>query len=138
MFGAGAMKARFDKCEVHGAEPMDLKEMRSFRWRLSDEEDALYEKWNTEAVLHSKEKLKNAKAMALKDVEEKTGEEKKRGNASCTAVVPCPPLKSKKENASSSSHLGANTEAPQLADEEPGQAPEEETGLMSFFGARAL
>ena len=52
--------------------------MRCFRWLLSDDQDAKYEKWNTEAVLHSKDKLQNAKAKALKDVEEKRVEEKKR------------------------------------------------------------
>ena len=64
---------------------------------------------------------------------------KKRGNQSCTVLVPCLPLKSKKESASSSSHLGANAEAAlQNEDEEENKEEEEETGLMSFFGARAL
>ena len=49
------------------------------------------------------------------------------------------PLKSKKDSASSSSHLGANAEAAlQNEDEEENNEEEEETGLMSFFGARAL
>ena len=138
-FGASAMDARFEKCESHGADAIDLKEMRCFRWLLSDDQDAKYEKCNTEAVLHSKDKLQNAKAKALKDVEEKRVEETKRGSQSSTVLVPCPPLKSNKESASSSSHLGANAKAAlQNEDEEENKEEEEETGLMSFFGARAL
>ena len=139
VFGASAMDARFEKCQSHGADAIDLKEMRCFRWLLSDDQDAKYEKWNTEAVLHSKDKLQNAKAKALKDVEEKRVEDKKRGSQSSTVLVPCPPLKSNKESASSSSHLGANAKAAlQNEDEEENKEEEEETGLMSFFGARAL
>ena len=63
-FGASAMDARFAKCELSGAEAMDLKEMRSFQWMLSETQFALYEKWSTQAVLHSKERAQNAKAKA--------------------------------------------------------------------------
>ena len=51
----------------------------------------MFEKWNTEAVLHGKEKPQNAKAKALKDFEERTCQEKKKGSNGNVQMVACPP-----------------------------------------------
>ena len=105
---------------------------------LTDEQNAKYEKWNTEAVIHSKEKLQNIKAKALKDAEDKTAQEKKRGKASSTALVACPPLKAKKEKTGCAKAKAIEDAALQNEEEEGHDFLEKETGVMSLFGAKAL
>ena len=139
MFGAEAMQFRFDKCEEVGPECQDLKEMRTYKGMLTSRQEQAFEKWNTEAVTNSKERLQKAKAKALKDIEEKTIQQKKRGDKGNVQTVACPPLKAIKAEGASSSRNRNPADPPQHAEkDEDCDSCEEETGLMSFFGTKAL
>ena len=64
LYGADALRYRYDRCAAATGvrESADLREFRSFRWLLSEAEDAQFLNWERAAVHGAKARMKEAKA----------------------------------------------------------------------------
>lgn len=136
-FGSDAIMKRYERAEAqHGCKsPEDLKEFRSFTWLLSKEKQKIASEWQKHAVSTSASRLKETKANMLKDVEESC--KNKRKVEKVPAPITAPPLQKKQTPATSSTDtqivIAENSDC-----EDPQDAEEDETGLLNFFGARAM
>ena len=56
--GSDALKSRFETCSCPGTDPTsaDLKEFRSFRCMLSEEQNAVVDEWQRVGIVSAKEK----------------------------------------------------------------------------------
>ena len=71
LFGAQALRYRFERCQSLAAgqqDESDLKELRQFKWMLTDIELKSVEEWTRSKVVSSKAKIMN-RQKALNDVE---------------------------------------------------------------------
>ena len=134
LFGGVALKELLSKMKLKkaGQHPGDLKTLRIFRWMLDGNENLLFEEWTRDSVHNERDRMKMMKAKALKDMEEEPDAKRPAVRKEVTA----PPLIDKTASVRASSSKGpkaaAHTE--ERADEEL----ETPSGLMSFFGAKAL
>ena len=72
VWGQEAVQERFAKCEksmTKVVDAADSKFFRTFRWCLSSEEDNKIEEWQQILVMTAKDRLSEARAKALKDVD---------------------------------------------------------------------
>ena len=140
LYGAEALKYRFERCNkaAPGAqEDQDLKELRQFKWMMSDKEAKALDSWTAAKIVSSKDKIMN-RQKALQNVEKKVAKDKRAiGDEPSQMAVMAPPLKK-----------AVNKEEPRLFEdkavneEEPGLfediAEVADTGVLNFFCARAL
>ena len=141
--GQMAVKAKFTEAQrcpgvISSA---DLKFLRTFKWCLSESEVETFENWSLDAVKSAKERVTESRAKALKDIED--GEEKKRKlmNEVASSIVMAPPIAPKKRRKAKEQEKMAAVK--NMPEEEPVQDDDEissggNSGVMSFFGARAL
>ena len=141
LFGADAIKHLVEKMSnsknVHENE--DLQTVRSFKWMLSSKELKLFTEWERAAVVSARDTMMATKRQAIKDLEEnlETGKPQK----TLQKEVAAPPLKEKRmASASSVSLANAAKKASMMAkpEEEDETTSNTPTGLMSFFGSKAL
>ena len=139
LFGHDALLWRYVKCqETMGVQdPQDLKCFRQFTWMLTDVQLAEFKKWEGLALVGAKERLQLNKAKALKDIEDETREDKdkKRKNSSSSAIVAAPAIKEKKVE---KKVIEKVTEKEKEDEEGEDSFLSGDTGLVSFFGARAV
>ena len=139
-----AMRRRLDKCKAltlenpsYSHDGADLKTFRSFRWMLSDADEADLEVWEKAALENSKQTLEQ-KMAALTD-KGVDGAKDDKANAIVSVSTPAPPLKKvRKDKGSSSKDAMPTSEG--KADLEDGELPETACNgqLLSFFGSRAV
>ena len=141
LVGAEAMAERYEKCcqlSAGSHDANDLKEFRAFRWMLTEAQSKQVDAWQRACVHTTKDKLALGKQKALKDLEKEAGEKKARhaDEKGHSMIVVAPKLKAvcgKK----------ASVREP-FEDENEDEAEEQdvcaslETGMLSFFGTRAL
>ena len=140
LHGCDAIEWRVRSCEIQVGikDPLDLKELKCFRWMLSDAQLQAFEGWNREAIMSSVQRLKDTKATALEDVNDKTKEGKqkrKHDEIFEESAIFAPPLKDKMVPGS---EQGAASSFGAFAPITDSMEPAIDTGLMSFFGAKAL
>ena len=76
LFGAEALQYRLERCKNvpdGRQDEQDLKEIRKFKWMLSDIELKAVEDWTRAKVVSSKDKITN-RQKALRDVQKKAHE----------------------------------------------------------------
>ena len=140
LFGAQALRYRFERCQSLAAgqrEESDLKELRQFKWMLTAIELKSVEEWTRSKVVSSKAKIMN-RHKALNDVENKFKENKRQGdNGDQSQCVIAPPLKRiALENRALDTTCEIKYEDGNDLDEN-GDCTEM-TGVLSLFGAKAL
>ena len=134
--GSAAIKYLLEKMmkKQHVQDAADLKMLRSYRWTMTQTEEATYEIWQREAVATERDRMQSAKKQALKDIERDCVVPS--GKRTSLAMVVAPPLKDSrkyKSGASSSKMMPV----PPMPDIE--EIPlESANGLLGFFGAKAL
>ena len=138
LFGEAAMKWRMQQCMlVDGGhqDPEHMKEFRMYAWLLSSSELERTKEWQRLAVANSRDKIASMKQKALKNVEEDVATKKKaRHEIKVPKAVVAPSIKdSVKERV-----VVAADVASAEAEEEDECLFGETTGVMSFFGCRAL
>ena len=135
-FGGDALSRRYTRCVgIQGVQDAaDLKSVRSFAWMLSRDESRAVAEWQRHAVVTSSARLKESKAKALKDVEEAAKSSKTKARRSITIATP--PLKKQSLLSSSGSQI-VIAEQPEVSDFKIDDL-EADTGLLSFFGSRAM
>ena len=140
LYGAEALRYRFERCKKAAdgfQDEQDLKELRQFKWMLTDIELKASEEWTRAKVMSSKAKIVN-RQKALRDVEKKVQEKKRLGDgADQSQLVVAPPLK----------RCALEIAVPVAKNEGDNEVAKNEgdnvdcaeiTGVMSFFGAKAL
>ena len=132
------MKIRLQQCMlVDGGhqDPEHMKEFRMYAWLLSKSEFERTKEWQRLAVANSRDKIASMKQKALKNVEEDVATKKKaRHEIKLPKAVVAPSIKdSVKERV-----VVAADVASAEAEEEDECLFGETTGVMSFFGCRAL
>ena len=145
LFGRDAILYRWKMCCSQAAgcqDPVDMKEFRTFRWMLNAEEAKLVAAWQRQAVVSSKDKMALSRKKALKDLEAEAEKEKKRrqgdaGSAKDTRVM-APPLKSQVVVAPLQEPVPLKSKADERSEAEDEMSNVGDTGVLSFFGARAL
>jgi hypothetical protein len=113
-----------------------LKQLRSFRWMMNDEEMRSFTSWEAEAVANERDRLQQLKRQAIKDVEEEADSSNKKNPAPMA-----PPLKPRKRQSTSTEPSSSSSKNPPRNQAHPPEEPQpvqNDTGLLSFFGARAI
>ena len=140
LVGAEAMAERYEKCcqlSAGSHDANDLKEFRAFRWMLTEAQSKQIDAWERACVHTTKEKLALGKQKALKDLEKEAAKKKARhADEKKSMIVVAPKLKAV---------CGMKSSVPELFEDEKEVEAEEqevcaslETGMLSFFGSRAL
>ena len=114
----------------------DMKQLRMFKWMLSEQQLKQMEEWTRSKIISSKDKIMN-RQKALKDIEKQALKDKTRIESCDQTLVVAPPLKKlavtpKQQNDDDDD-----------AHEEPNNENESgddcnDSGVLSFFGAKAL
>ena len=140
LVGEEAMAARYEKCcqLSAGSHANDLKEFRAFRWMLTEAQSKQVDAWQRACVHTTKEKLALGKQKALKDLEKEAGEKKARhaeekGNSMIVVAPKLMAVCGKKASIRKAFENENEDEA-----EEQEVCASLETGMLSFFGTRAL
>ena len=140
LYGAAALRYRFERCQSAAAglkDEQDLKELRQFKWMLSDIELKAVEEWTRSKVVTTKAKIMN-RQKALNDVEKKVQEKKRLGDsADQSQLVVAPPMK-KKALESRATETTCDIENEDANDFDENGDCTDITGVLSFFGAKAL
>jgi len=143
LFGRDAMHYRWKCCCSQAAgcqDPVDMKEFRTFRWMLDADETKLVASWQRQAVVSSKDKMAFSRTKAPKDLEAEA-EKKRKGQGDAGRVkdtrVMAPPLKSMVVVAPLQEPVPLKSKADERCEAED-ESHVGDTGVLSFFGARAL
>ena len=142
LYGADALKYRFERCNkaaLGAQDDQDLKELRQFKWMMSDKEGKALESWTAAKIVSSKDKIMN-RQKALQNVEKNMAKDKRAmGDEPSQMAVMAPPLKkaAATEEPRLFEDLAVNEEDPRLF-EDCFEDIVADTGVLNFFGARAL
>ena len=128
---------KFMKANEKDITSSHLKQLRSFRWMMSDEEMRCFAGWEAEAVANERDRLNHVKRQAIKDVEDDT-EANDRNNKKITAPIAPPLIPRKRPPTEASSSSSKKPPAPTAQEEPPAPAVHNDNALSSFFGARAV
>jgi exopolyphosphatase/pppGpp-phosphohydrolase len=130
LYGGVALKELLSKMKLKktGQQPADLRTLRIFRWMLDGNEGKLYEEWTRDSV----HRMKMMRAKALKDMEEEPDAKR----PAIRAEVSAPPLMDKPASVRAASSKGPKAAAHTKENIE--EELETASGLLSFFGAKAL
>ena len=142
VFGADALRYRLERCgklPLGHQDEQDLKDMRQFKWMLSDIEMKALDSWTCAKVVSSKDKIMN-RQKSLANVEARVEKEKRRlgnGAEQSRLAVLAPPLKKNlvDEIIAPDEDLFGDEE---FVTDDKNVDCTENTGVMSFFGAKAL
>jgi hypothetical protein len=114
----------------------DLKVLRSFKWMLSTEELRTFDEWEREAVLNARDTMQASKNQAIKDLEKELAAPAAAKRTAAKEVA-APPLKEKRTSAASAGLAMAAKKAAAMPQEEEAVS-DTPSGLLSFFGTKAL
>ena len=142
--GYDALNARFEKFVGGHSDPSsaDLKEFRSYRWMLNEQQNTQVNEWQSAAVLSAKDKIQAEKKKAIADIQNAVAIPREPQPVTLEMSL-VPPIVSKKKKNQPRVDEGADkaleAKKQKCIDEE---VEEEEdassTGLISFFGSKAL
>ena len=139
LYGQEAIHYRFERCkEIDGVQDSQhLKEFRMFAWTLTTPQHEEFLNWERAAVAGAKQRMADSKAKALEDISKNIKEDAKKkrvssASSSETAIVAAPPLKEKK--------LTVDSTRTKLTEDRDNLDEDlvVDTGLISFFGSKAL
>ena len=141
LFGAAAIQHRLKTCRdaPDGAqEDTDLKELRMFRWLLSDAELKELSSWTSSKVQTSRDRLMN-RQKALQDIEKKAKAKRSQEKVDDQLQpLMAPPLKKKGKEKPEQGNPPPVIDEDDERDAEDANGSNETSGLLSFFGAKAI
>ena len=118
-----------------------MKEFRTFRCMLDADATKLLASWQRQAVVSSKDKMTLSRTNALKDLEAQAEKKRKGGQGDAGSakdpMVMAPPLKSMVVVAPLQVPVPLKSKADERCEAED-ESHVGDTGVLSFFGARAL
>ena len=139
LFGPEAIEWRFNKCENEEGvkDGQDLREFRAFQWLLTPVQIVKMNEWETAALDSAKSRAKAIKDKTIADIEENKNKEARKSSGKRDSAALAPPVKPPTSKKKAKTPLMSSPTKPSSSHDEDDRL-QCDSGLLSFFGAKAL